>query len=293
MTRGWTAALLLLAGPAVAAPPRIAVVDFDTNQWAGQMSGRQLADYVTDELVNTDLFEVIEREKLGSMTDEVRLGQTAAIDPTQAVRMGKMFGARYILTGRVIAIEHGKKSFSGYGIDTVSDVYSISVSIRITDAETGSVKFSTRTATENTVTQMASSRSSTSNPYTGLSEKAAVDMVKAIVDSGKFPAGAGAAEAPAAAVVMAKVTFASTPRDADVEVDGVAYGNTGGALQVPSGLRRVRISLPGYQAWEKQVMLSDGARFTATLVPRDLPPPPAAAPPPPPPRREGTTIIVR
>lgn len=31
--------------------------------------------------------------------------------------------------------------------------------------------------------------------------------------------------------------------------------------------RRIRITLAGYQPWEKQVMVNEGSRFTATLAP--------------------------
>src|SRR5690606_33849117 len=70
--------------------PRIAVVDFDTNQYSSQIAGDQLADYVIDELVNTGLFDVVEREKMASITRELGFGASGLVDPSSAAQMGRL-----------------------------------------------------------------------------------------------------------------------------------------------------------------------------------------------------------
>lgn len=266
--------LLGIASAQLSANPRIAVVDFDAHQYAGQLSGAQLADYVTDELVNTGLFDVVEREKLASAAREIGFGQSGAVDPATAARFGRISGARYLLTGRVISLERNQSSYSGYGVSTVTDNYVLSVSVRVIETETGRIAFSTRTSTTKSVSQLGGARSGMSNPFASLVEQAAVDMVQAISRSGRFNnsspaprAGSSAGSVSTAAPAMVAVTFNSSPKGADVEIDGVMYGNTGMEIRVPSGLRRVRITLAGYLPWEKQVMLNAGATFTANLVP--------------------------
>lgn len=268
---------LLAASLSLYANPRIAVVDFDANQYAGQLSGAQLADYVTDELVNTNDFDVIEREKIASAMREIGFGQSGAVDPSSAAQFGRVTGVQYLLTGRIISLERNQRSYSGYGVNTVSDNYVLSVSIRIIETETGRIMFSTRTSTTKNINQMGGSRSAVSNPYAGLTEQAAVDMVQAISRSGRFSsssqasASTGSTDSPRAEPKMVGVTFISVPKGADVEIDGVMYGNTGGEIRVPAGLRRVRITLGGYIPWEKQIMLSAGSSFTANLEQKPKP----------------------
>lgn len=258
--------LSMLVLHAAEAAPRIAVVDFDTNQYSAQLAGAQLADYVVDELVNTGLFDVVEREKLQSIATELGFSGSGMVDPSSAAQMGRLLGAKYLLTGRVISLGAEEKSFGGYGINTRSTILSLAVSVRVVDTETGSVAFSTRTTTNRTIneTQALAVRSSTA--YNALSEQAAMEAVTGIVKSGRF---ASAGDGKTEALMLVVVDVQSSPPNADVEVDGVFYGNAGGPLTLPSGLRSVRVSLAGHSVWEKKVMISAGTRITATLAPEE------------------------
>jgi len=65
---------------------------------------------------------------------------------------------------------------------------------------------------------------------------------------------------------LVRVSITSDPSDADIEVDGVFYGNAGGEMKLPEGLHLVKISLPGYEIWDKKVRIADGTRIKAMLV---------------------------
>lgn len=247
------------------AAPRIAVVDFDTNQYSAQLTGAQLADYVVDELVNTGLFEVVEREKLSTVVNELGFSGSGMVDPSSAAQMGRLLGAKYLLTGRVISLGSEEKSFSGYGITSRNTVLSLAVSVRVLDTETGSVAFSTRTTVNRTINETGGLSVQSSTAFSALSEQAAVQTVAELQNSGKFSAGA---TQQAQEVAMVGVDVQSNPPNADIEVDGVFYGNAGGEIMLPKGLRNVRISLAGYSVWEKKVMIAEGSRIIATLSPR-------------------------
>lgn len=265
MRKYFSALVVLLFATPVFAAPKIAVVDFDSHQYSAQLPGAQLADFVMDELVNTGLFDVIERDKLDSVMREIGFGQSGMVDPSSAAQFGRLLGAGYLLTGRVVSLESSQRKFSGYGINTTNTILTLSVAIRITDVQTGTVKFSTRTSTQATINEAGGLSVRETNPYAGLAEQAAVEMVQEIQDSGRFavnPAGGAPQSVP-----IVKVTVMSNPDGADVEVDGVFYGNAGGEIKIPSGLRRIRVSLAGYEPWEKQVMVSENSKFTATLAP--------------------------
>jgi curli biogenesis system outer membrane secretion channel CsgG len=249
------------------AAPKIAVVDFDTNQYSAQLAGAQLADYVVDELVNTGLFEVVEREKLASVTREIGLSQSGMVDPAGASQMGRLLGARYVLTGRVISMSAEEKAFSGYGINTTNTILTLSVSVRVVNGETGSIEFSGRTSAQRTINQAGGLSVRSSNAYGGLAEDAAVKVVAEIVKSGRFNAASTGGAAPIRAKLV-RVAVESSPPGADVEVDGIFYGNAGETLRLPEGLHLVKISLGGRRAWEKKVQISDGFKLKAVLPPQ-------------------------
>ena len=37
-------------------------------------------------------------------------------------------------------------------------------------------------------------------------------------------------------------------------------------MQIPEGMHRIKISLPGYEEWDKKVLVSEGMKIRATLV---------------------------
>lgn len=259
--------ILLGVSGAILAQPKIAVVDFDTHQYSADLPGAQLADYVVDELVNTGMFEVVEREKLDSAMREIGFGQSGMVDPSTASAFGRQMGAKYLLTGRVISMDSEQKHFTGYGVSTTNTIVRLSVSVRILEVESGRIEFSTRTQAQQVFNEGGGLRVESSNPYAPLSEEVAVNIVAAIQESGKFSGSRGGSESAPDAPRKVDITLSSQPEGADVEIDGVFYGNTGSTLKVPEGLRRIRITLAGYQPWEKQVMVSEGVEFTATLAP--------------------------
>jgi hypothetical protein len=61
-----------------------------------------------------------------------------------------------------------------------------------------------------------------------------------------------------AAGAAAMVSVASTPDDAEIEVDGQFMGNTPSVFELDPGEHNVVVRKPGYKAWEKKVKLTAG-----------------------------------
>ncbi len=246
----------------IARTPRIAVVDFDAHQYAGELPGAQLADYVVDELVNQNLFEVIEREKLNSIMQEQQLGASGYADAGTAARIGKMLGASHLMTGRVISVEREQHTMQGnsYAAAMRNTIWSISISVRIFETESGRIVYSDRTrarwvARETTITQ-----STTTTPYDRIAEEAAVAVVAGVQ---RAPFATRGLEQSDSGVV--RVPISSDPPGADVEVDGVFVGNTDGEFELRSGIRLIRISRVGAPAWEKKVSVRSNLHIKAVL----------------------------
>jgi hypothetical protein len=68
----------------------------------------------------------------------------------------------------------------------------------------------------------------------------------------------GLAPQQAAAANVAKLSIASTPAGADIEVDGSFVGNTPSTIEVTPGDHTVSVSKSGYKSWERKLKASGG-----------------------------------
>ena len=72
-------------------------------------------------------------------------------------------------------------------------------------------------------------------------------------------APASPAAAPAATVSGAKVSIASVPDGADIEIDGSFAGNTPSDLEVEPGEHSIVVKKSGYQNWERKLKVATGS----------------------------------
>lgn len=90
-----------IVAPVVVAKPRIAVLYFDysgNDVDMGFLRKGMAQMLVTDLSANEDL-QIVERVDLEAVLKELKLGQTKAIDPSSRNKIGKLLGARYLITG--------------------------------------------------------------------------------------------------------------------------------------------------------------------------------------------------
>ena len=128
--------------------PRIAVLEFKNkadNQWWYHGGAEAMQDVFVTELVKSGKFRVVEREQLEALMTEKGLTLSGDVDPKTAVKVGKLLGVNYLLTGAVT--EYGQK---GTNVDTpwVGNLPSVSVgkktftaamNARLIDTSTGEI----------------------------------------------------------------------------------------------------------------------------------------------------------
>ena len=128
--------------------PRIAVLEFKNkanNQWWYSQGGAACQDVFVTELVKSGRFRVVEREQLEALMQEKGLTLSGDVDPKTAVKVGKLLGVNYLLTGAVT--EYGT---TGTNVDTpwVGNLPSVSVgkktftaamNARLIDTSTGEI----------------------------------------------------------------------------------------------------------------------------------------------------------
>ena len=88
---------------------KIAIWDFEnhaaTTWWFHSQMGPAARNHIDTAFSKnaklSELFSVIEREKLSMVMKEQGLAQTGAVDPQSAAKVGKLLGVRYIVTGGI------------------------------------------------------------------------------------------------------------------------------------------------------------------------------------------------
>ena len=242
-------------------PIPVAVVDFTASTQTPYRLG--LPEFIVDELVNSERFDVLERDKLRTVVGEMAFQTSAGlVRSDSAVQVGRLLGARLLVTGHVI--DHGRETreFSGYGISASTTTWRLKARIEVIDVTTGS-KLLSHVAQSSAETRTLQGRGY-DDTQRNLGGKVAKKLVAAILGSKRIRHMVDGPQA-------VSVTVRSDPPEADVEVDGTYYGTAGQPIRLVPGIHRVRVSLPGYLEWSKRVMVQEGTSIVARLRKDDTP----------------------
>ncbi len=83
----------------------VAVLDFDSSLPGNADSGKQVSETLTALLAGQPGITTVERSAIAQVLKEQELNATGLVDPQQMVRVGKLVGARILVTGRVFAVD--------------------------------------------------------------------------------------------------------------------------------------------------------------------------------------------
>jgi curli biogenesis system outer membrane secretion channel CsgG len=149
--------ITLLAG-ALAAPaafaqdkakkPRIAVLEFKNkadNQYWWHGGAAAMQDIFVTELVKSGKFRVIDREQLDALLSEKNLSLSGDVDPRTAVKVGKLIGVEYFLTGAIT--EYGEETSGAHapgvrglpGFSVGKKTFTAAANARIIETSTGEI----------------------------------------------------------------------------------------------------------------------------------------------------------
>ena len=122
--------------------PRIAVLEFRNkadNQWWGHGGAEAAQDVFVTELVKSGKFTVGDRERLDAMMQEKGLQQSGDIDPKTAIKLGKILGLNYLLTGAVTEDGNTDVGGGGGGVSAGKRKVVAALNARLINASTGEV----------------------------------------------------------------------------------------------------------------------------------------------------------
>ena len=130
--------------------PVIAVAKFKNETNAGWWSGGvgwELSGMLSNELVSTGDFKVVERTQIESVLAEQNMAASGRISPGTGAQIGKLTGAQYLIAGTVTSFEENTASTGGgisYGGISLggnkSEAY-LAVDLRVINATTGEIDY--------------------------------------------------------------------------------------------------------------------------------------------------------
>ncbi len=97
----------LSAPAAVAARKTVAVLSFDNNTGKPDYDhlGKGMSTLMASDLSSVEEIRLVERDRLADVIKEIDAQQTRYFDSTTAVKVGRLSGAEYIVTGAFLAVD--------------------------------------------------------------------------------------------------------------------------------------------------------------------------------------------
>jgi len=121
---------------------KVAVADFeDKTGYGREQVGAPSADILSTVLVDCEQFAVYERQQISKALDEIKLGQSGALDPTTVARAGKMIGVDYVMYGVVSKIGFRVEGTNVILYQEKKQVAEVTVDCRMVHCETGRIVF--------------------------------------------------------------------------------------------------------------------------------------------------------
>jgi len=131
------AGVLALTSVAIVAPvmahaqskPVIAVMYFDNNSFGKDRAdydglGKGIADMLITDMAANQNIRVVERERVQALLTEQNLTRSGAVDPQTAIRLGKIVGAQYMITGGFMSDGRGNLVLTARAINVETSAIS-------------------------------------------------------------------------------------------------------------------------------------------------------------------------
>lgn len=139
------AVAVMLTGTGYALP-RMAVRQFEDRTQDKDAPAGAVMDMMVTELNKAEVFELVERERLDHIAQELKLSQEGLIDPSMVLEIGKLHSAQYGMEGAITLYYYHEKG-RGFvlpiiGSAAVSKTAYVLLEIRIIDNTTGRIVYS-------------------------------------------------------------------------------------------------------------------------------------------------------
>jgi len=131
------ALLLMLGGIALQAKQIVVIGEFKNKTEANSDFFRTLIDRITNGIVNTRKFTLVDNARLKEAIDEQKKVDMGLSPETGAPKAGKIKSAGYVIYGTVLAIGCKISAIDMHGVRGTRVTATVELNLRIMDAETG------------------------------------------------------------------------------------------------------------------------------------------------------------
>ena len=246
--------------------PTLAVVSFENHSKVSCPDLENMGiQFLESTLSKSGMFTLLDRQTVQKSIEELGFNTASGlVDPSYAIQLGKILGARYLATGNLIDISERVTEFKGYGVTTKKAAISVTIGLRIVDAERGTIFFIDQDVAAQEIpisTQNANISGQTYDIYQNLMKQAVLKSINSLRQR-VIATTPEITKAPK----MILVTVNSEPIAADVEISGIFYGNTPCELSLEEGkVLEIMISLGGYDPWIKKILVNSALKINAKL----------------------------
>jgi curli biogenesis system outer membrane secretion channel CsgG len=114
----------------------------------GVDAGKAMTDILSNKLVDSGKVSVVDRQNIEKVFAEQKLSQSADLSTADAVALGRVVGANYLIVGRITFLDKIRSNSSAAaplraiglgGLAGSSDTYKIAVAVQILDTDTGRI----------------------------------------------------------------------------------------------------------------------------------------------------------
>ena len=126
--------------------PRVAVRQFEDRTQEKDAPASAVMDMMVTELNKAGIFELVEREKIDHISEELNLSQSGLIDPSMVLEVGRLHSAQYNMEGAITLYYYHEKA-KGFvlpiiGSAAVAKTAYVLLEIRIIENTTGRIVYS-------------------------------------------------------------------------------------------------------------------------------------------------------
>lgn len=213
-------------------------------------------------LVQVEHFDVVERARVNALVEEIGFTYSGLVDQERtALEIGRLLGADIIALGSILDYNTETVRYTGYGVSTITTIYSMQISVKFVDVNTGRVIHADLAEDSLRSVEMTGLRVTLQN----VERQLVTRILRSFVDDlsevvGLAPRDAGPR--------LVDVDFKSTPPGANVEVNNIYVGSTPMSYSLEEDkIYEIRITYPGTLPWEMRVRAYEGLIVNVTLAP--------------------------
>ncbi len=208
--------------------------------------------------------KVVERSHVEALINELGFVYSGLVDQEKsALSIGRMLGANIICLGVILDYLVNTTETQTYGVSVKTTTYTMQVSIKFINVETGELIFAKILTGEEKTLGAGPVKPQATGIEKRLLNKILVAFANAAAEY--FKKGIRAERAK-----LIKVRFDSNPQGASVVIDGIYVGSTPFEHALEEGkIYVVQIVYPGYEPWEMKIKPFEGLQVYAVLKPEE------------------------